>query len=231
MRSPRIAVALALALPAAASVSFTVALPLAFPQPVSGQAEGLSRAEGWLVRTDRPEQDAAAVRLVDMPPGWHVTTGPAAIMWQPDRTVSGAFRVEVETYLFEPQGRREAFGFFVGGRELEGPDQRYLYFLIREGGEFLIKRRRGNDTEVVVDWSPAPSMVSFADRPPDEATAKNILALEAEKDRVRFFLNGEEVAELPRSGLSVDGIVGLRVNHALDLHVSRVDVEPEEDAP
>ncbi len=38
-------------------------------------------------------------------------------------------------------------------------------------------------------------------------------------------MNGEKVASLPRGQLNVDGIVGLRVNHGLDVHVSELSVE------
>jgi hypothetical protein len=184
-----------------------------------------------MVRTDRPGQDPADIDFMDMPPGWHVTTGPAAILWNPSHTASGEFRLEMESYLFDPRGRREGFGVFLGGRDLEGADQEYVYFLLREGNEFLVKRRRGDVTEVVVDWSPAPSMVSYAGKAEDEATAMNVLAVEAGDETVRFLVNGEEVASLPRGSLSLDGVVGLRVNHALNLHVTRLDVETEGDPP
>jgi len=39
-------------------------------------------------------------------------------------------------------------------------------------------------------------------------------------------VNGQEVATLPRADLAVDGVVGIRVNHALNLHVSRLEVTP-----
>ena len=55
---------------------------------------------------------------------------------------------------------------------------------------------------------------------------KNVIAVEARGDRVRFFVNGSEVASVPRSELAVDGQVGLRVNHRLNLHVSRLEVTP-----
>jgi hypothetical protein len=40
-------------------------------------------------------------------------------------------------------------------------------------------------------------------------------------------VNGAEVVTLPRDErLATDGIVGLRINHNLDVHVSGVSVEP-----
>ena len=205
--------------------TLALALTLLVPSAAAhAQEEEAATPEGWHVRTDRPDQDPAAVNFMDMPPGWHVTTGPAAILWNPERTASGAFEVEMEVYLFDPRGRREAFGFFVGGEDLDGPDQRYLYFLLREGDEYLVKRRTGDATEVVVDWSPAPSMNSYAERSEDDATAHNLLSMEAGEETVRFLVYGDEVASLPRAELQLDGVVGLRVNHGLNLHVSRLEV-------
>lgn len=88
-----------------------------------------------------------------MEPGWHVTTGPAVILYDPSRTGTGEFRVEAETNLFDPGERREGYGIFVGGSDLAGDGQRYLYFLLRRDGRFLIKARSGEETRVVRSWT------------------------------------------------------------------------------
>ena len=40
-------------------------------------------------------------------------------------------------------------------------------------------------------------------------------------------MNGAVVTSLPRADLSLDGVVGLRVNHGLNLHVTNLKVDPE----
>ncbi len=202
-----------------------VALVLA-TAPALTQEPDLGRPGQWKTRTDRTGAEATAdLRFVEMPPGWHVTTGPAGILWDPGSRAEGRFRVEMEVYLFDPGPRREAFGLFVGGRDLEGEGQQYLYFLIREGGQFLVKVRDGASTRTIRDWTSTSAAASFADKAEDQATIKNVLRVEARESRVRFFVNGEEVLEVPRGDLPpLAGIVGLRVNHALNLHVSRLDV-------
>lgn len=188
--------------------------------------EELPRPDTWQVRADQPGHAHDDVYFVEMPPGWHITTGPAVILWDPAVTAGDAYSVESEIYLFDPEGRREAFGVFVGGRDLDGPDQEYVYFLIREGGQYLVKRREGTRTATVRDWTSHPAIVSFATKG-DAATAKNVLALDVDAERVRFRVNGEEVVAVPRSELpSLDGVVGMRVNHGLNLHVSRLEVSP-----
>ena len=39
-----------------------------------------------------------------------------------------------------------AYGLFIGGENLEGDDQRYSYFIIRENNQFLVKQRDGGET-------------------------------------------------------------------------------------
>lgn len=180
--------------------------------------------EGWLMRGDRAGADMSQVFFVDMPPGWHITTGPSGIFYHPEMRASGDYRVEMEVYLFDPEGRRESFGFFVGGRQLEGPGQGYLYFLIRDGGEFLVKVRDGEETRTVQNWTPHPAILAYADRDEGGATILNTLALESSGGELRFEVNGEEVASMDAGTLPRDGIVGLRVNHRLNLHVSRLEI-------
>lgn len=189
-------------------------------------AQDLQRPEGWLSRFDRAGSSEADMEMwVSMPPGWHITTGPAGIFWLPGTQGAGAFKAEMEVFLFDPQGRREAFGIFFGGRDLQGDGQSYSYFLLRDGGQFIVKRRSGADTPTLIPWTSHPSVRSFADRG-DDASVKNVLTVEAGLETVRFLVNGQEVATLPRAELAVDGTVGIRVNHALNLHVSRLEVTP-----
>lgn len=189
-------------------------------------APALAFPEGWEVRFDHDGANPDDLYLVAMPPGIHVTTGPATIAYHPDSTATGDFTIESETFLFDPQGRREAFGFFIGGGDLQGPGQRYTYFLLREGGEFLVKTRAGSEMSVVQDWTAHPAIVSFATRPEDAGTAKNVLGLVVSGDELRFSVNGEEVWSGSRDGLATEGVFGLRVNHGLNLHVTTIMAHP-----
>jgi hypothetical protein len=192
--------------------------------PLAGQ--DFERPADWKVRFDRSGQTEADLEsFVEMPPGWHITTGPSGIFWDPGLTASGNFRIEMEVFLFDPGQRREAFGMFFGGSDLEGANQAYTYFLIRNGGESIIKERAGAETPTVQPWTPGEGILSYADRG-DDASVKNVLAVECGSETVRFFVNGDEVGSVARSEIPTDGIVGVRVNHALNLHISRLEVTP-----
>lgn len=184
----------------------------------------------WMVRTDRPvegtvvgaDQETAAIYFVNMTPGWHVTTGPAAILYHPDTRARGQYRLEAKIHLFDPGERLEAFGVFFGGRNLDGDDIRYDYFLLRNSGEFLVKNRRGEATNVISDWSASDHIATFG--PDTEGSVENTLAVEVGDEDVGFYVNGEEVARLARSAVQTAGMAGLRVNHALNLHVESLSV-------
>jgi hypothetical protein len=184
-------------------------------------AETLKPPPGWVVRLDKPDAPGAPLSFVAMPPGWHITTGPAAILYHPDTKASGRFFIESETFYFPSEHPREGFGFFFGGTALDGPGQAYIYFLLRGDGRFLVKRRAGDKTEVLIPWTPDPAIV-----PHDpQKNVRNVLKAVVGADSVDFYANGTKLASLPRKDLAVDGVVGLRINHAINIHVSSLKVE------
>ena len=186
------------------------------------------RPAGWQVRLDRPDRGSPAdVVFADMPPGFHVTTGPAAVLYHPDSTATGSYRLDAEIFLFDPGERREGYGVFFGGQDLDGAGQRYVYFLLRRDGTFLVKTRSGDETATVRDWTAHSAIRAWDTRPAGEATVQNTLAVQVGPTDVAFLVNGTEVTRVPRSELpSTDGVFGLRVNHSLNLHVTSVGATP-----
>ena len=55
---------------------------------------------------------------------------------------------------------------------------------------------------------------------------RNDLAVDVAADSVRFLVNNRQVHAAQRSAIPTDGQVGLRINHALNLHVSRLEITP-----
>lgn len=206
------------------------ALTLLANAPLNAQGHGahgsgplhLTLADGWHARLDRAAD--AGPEFTTMPPGWHVTSGPASILYDPATTARGDYRVESKIFLFDPGERREGFGIFIGGQNLDSDSQRYTYFLLRRDGRFMIKQRDGADTRVVQDWTESAAVRSWENRGEGAVTAENDLAVEVLGDEVVFSVNGQELARLPRSGLDTEGVVGLRVNHGLNLHVGSLEV-------
>ena len=203
------------------------------PDPDTPQGENMDVPEGWEWRLDHPTEDfeliaegdpsKSEVLFVNMTPGWHIATGPALILYHPALTASGTYRARAVYHLFPPAERNEAFGIFVGGQNLDSEDQTYLYFLIRKSGEYLVKLRMGESTVIVEEWTEHSAIVPHTGE--SEGSVENSISVEVGEDSVEFFVNDEMVTSLLRGELPVEGHVGLRVNHALNVHVSDLGVE------
>ena len=200
------------------------------PDPQNPANENNAVPADWMVRLDTPDpeaiigadKDSSDIFFVNMVPGWHVTTGPAAIFYHPENTASGSYEAVLEVHLFDPGERREAFGLILGGQNLNAENQTYDYFLLRNSGEFLIKRRVGEDTELIQDWTPTEAMVRYTES--SESSVLNKLSVQVSETEVAFVVNDETVATLPKESLNTDGIVGMRINHGLNVHVSNLEV-------
>jgi hypothetical protein len=105
--------------------------------------------------------DGAQAKMDVMKPGWHVTTGPATILF--DSTVR--------------------------------------------------------------DWT-AHRAIPVWQRAPNRSSVAYPLIIEATADRITMSVGGATVLDAPRRNLPSDGIIGLRVNHALNLHVEKLVVSP-----
>lgn len=214
-----------LAVLAAAPLAPAVAQDEHAPADHQAMATHEGMPNGWMMRFDRA---AATTDMADfrvMAPGWHVTTqgAGAGIFWQPEMTASGEYSAHVTIHLMKPAEHPEAFGLFVGGEELDAADQSYLYFLVRQDGKFLIKRRNGGDTENVVGWTANDAIPTAS---AEESTAYT-LGIDVGADDVTFSVNGTPVQTLPAADLATDGVVGIRVNHRLDVHVEALEVDAE----
>ena len=179
--------------------------------PLSAQAP-----PNWKWLLDGPD---TAWAFTQMPPGWHVTTGPGAVLYEPSATASGRFAVEMELFLF-PETREAGYGIVLGGQGLDGTTPRYVSFLLRRDGFAAVERREGATTTALVNWIKTDSVPPH----PGSDAPRQVLRVTVEADSVRFFANGGRVAALAREGLVLDGLVGLRVGPGVNVHVSNLDI-------
>ena len=210
-------------LPAAALLA-ALSLPLAAqetPHDADQPAPGGAVPAGWTVRADRG--DASEAKVQTMGKGLHVTTGPAIILYRADKDGSGPFHTLATFTQTKPSKHAEGYGLFVGGKGLDGAGQQYLYFLVRQDGSYLIKRRDGEKTsDVSKGWVPSDAVK----KPDAKGSATNLLEVDNKRDpsRVAFLVNGKEVYATDAKGMGLDGIVGIRQNHNLDVHIEGFDV-------
>jgi hypothetical protein len=174
---------------------------------------------GWAARSDR-DAPIANVKLVKMGEGWHVTLGPAAVLYREADKASGNYRVSAKFTQSKSQ-YPEGYGLVIGGASLGAAAQRYTYFLVRNDGKFIIKRRNGpdkrgeNPSNVTDGWTENAAI----NRAADDGKATNDLAISVSGGKVSFLANGKEVYSTDASKVDTDGVVGLRVNHNLDVQV------------
>jgi hypothetical protein len=188
-------------------------------KPVQG---GGSLPAGWSARTDK-EGQLANVKFVTMEPGYHLTLGPATILYRQKDHAKGPFHTLARFDQMKKLKHSEGYGLFIGGQSLAGKDQKYTYFLVRDDGSYLIKRRDGEaTTDVSKGWTAHPA-VKKGDA---QGHASNLLEIDAKQNpnKVDFKVNGQTVHSADAKNTNIKGIVGLRVNHNLDVHIQDFDL-------
>lgn len=155
-----------------------------------------------------------------MAPGWHITMGPGAVLYDPAERASGRFVVEGELILF-PDASANEYGVFVGGKSLDDEARKeWIAFVVRADGQVAVMRQQGNASSLLVPWrAHAASKVLVPG-----ASAKNYVTVRAEPDSVRFVVNGERAAAFERGALDVDGLFGFRIGKGVNLHITNLDV-------
>jgi hypothetical protein len=185
-------------------------------QPVAG---GGVFPAGW---SARPDPDGGAIdniKVVTMGADYHLTLGTSAIVYRQADSGKGPFHAVATFNQTRPSGEHpEGYGLFFGGRALDGADQRYVYFLVRADGQYLIKRRVGDEVTEVTPWT-AHTAINQLDA---KGQATNLLAIEAKPNaaKVLFTVNGQAVDSMTVTADDMNGVVGVRANHDLDLHLA-----------
>ena len=191
-------------------------------------AGGGTFAAGWHVRTEPNRQTGQPAALDNvkfgaMGDGLHTTVGPAAIYWRDRDTISGTYHVVAKLSQQKNPAHPEAFGIFIGGKNLADSAQAYTYFLVRPiDGMYSIRRRSSYASRptAVVEWT-ASDAVTKADA---SGQAMNELSILVSGGKAKFMVNGKEVYTGDAASLDVNGVVGYRVNHNLDVHLGALGI-------
>ena len=198
------------------------------PDPDRAVAGGGTFPPGWRVRTETNRQTGQPapldnVKFANMGDGLHTTVGPAAIYWRDRDTISGTYHVVAKMTQMKNPAHPEAFGIFIGGKSLADSAQTYTYFLVRPiDGMYSIRRRSSYAARptAVVEWT-ASDAVTKADT---SGKATNELSILVQGGKAKFMVNGKEVYSGDVANLDVNGVVGYRVNHNLDVHLGALGI-------
>lgn len=191
--------------------------------PLAAQAP-----EGWSVRIDRSQNaqdpdDTPNLKFLSERKGFHVTGGPAGTFWNPAHTASGDFTARAIFTLLKPSGHVNYYGLVFGGSDLGGAAQSYIYFLVAQNGTFIVRHRSGEQVMDVQARTPNAAIT----QPGADGQSKNALEVRVAGNTISYVVNGTVVHTTPKTGMTAktDGIVGLRVNHLLDVQVDGFEVQ------
>jgi len=210
----------------AAPPADTSAAPAAAPAASAASADpdrsagGSGVPAGYVGRTDRAGQNIADAKYTVNGSTWEVTTGPAHIVYAAKDSARGTYTATAVIEQLEAPRHPEAYGIFIGGQNLDQPSQRYTYFVVRGGGEYLVRVRDGEQTRTIADWK-ASDAVPKAD---EAGKATYQLTARVGADSVRFLVNDRPVMAVAKSAVPTDGIAGVRINHNLHVRVEPVVV-------
>jgi len=208
-----------------AVVMLTLAAGVAAGQadPDRATAGGGIQVKGWQGRTDRSEQKITDVKFVQMGTGYHLTGGPHAILWSNDAKATGEYtvRARVTKTPKSTSTHEESYGVFIGGSDLNGPKQNYLYCVVFGTGNVMVRHRDAGDTHTLLGKTANAAAAKMGER-----GATDEIAMWVKGGRVGCSVNGTEVFSAAASDMigpgklvSTDGAFGLRASHNLDLHI------------
>lgn len=194
------------------------------PSPAIGQE--LAPPSSWRWVTDAPAQvttggdvSDSTFWFVSMPPGWHITTGPGSLFFDPEYAARERFTVESELILF-PGDSQEEYGVFVGGRDLGEGSASYTAFVLRRDGSVAVVYREAGTDRFIVPWALHDAVMPH----PGDGTVSNVIAVVAGGPDISFRVNGTEVAALSRDMIGVDGMFGFRIGAGMNLHITSLDL-------
>jgi hypothetical protein len=152
-----------------------------------------------------------------------VTSGPAGVFWNPANTTTGDFTASATFILSKPSGHTNYYGLVIGGADLGAATQNYIYFLVAQDGTFIVKHRAGDQVHDVKAATPHEAIR----KPGADGRSTNALEVRVAGNTVSYVVNGTVVHTTPKTGMTAktDGIVGIRVNHQLDVHIDGFTVK------
>jgi hypothetical protein len=187
-------------------------------------AGGGITAKGWQGKADPGNKQGLTVNDSKFAPegsGFHITTGPAGIFWNPENTAKGDFTVKAT--FKEPKqtiNHPHPFGVFIGGSQLDTETPSMLYCVAYRDGTFIVRQFAAGKVNTIVRKTPNDAVMKAAG--PDAEVTQEV-GWNVKGSRADCVINGKvvwgaEKSEIP--GFSSDGQTGIRVSHNSDATVS-----------
>jgi len=191
-------------------------------------AGGGITVKGWQGKEDSGNKQGLTVTDSKFAPegsGFRLTTGPAAIYWNPANTAKGDYTVKAT--FKEPKqsyNHPHPFGVFIGGNKLDSDQQSFVYCVAYRDGTYVIRQFNG-PTATTLARKTAHAAINKASGP--EAEVTNEVGWAVKGNRAECVINGQAVQGFDKTELvgagkleSTDGIYGIRVSHNSDATVT-----------
>ena len=215
-----IAAAIALIVPALAAQGGAQA-----QQESRAVAGGGITVSGWTGKVDASRENGTLTikdgKFAAEGQGFHVTTGPSALYWNPANKASGDYTVSAtfnEPKYMNLNDHPHPYGIAIAGNDLDGDNFSMLYCAAY-----------GNGTSILRGFGPAAFQVggraAVANAAINKAAGPNqpvtqMIALSVKGDKVECAVNGTTVWSVTKAEVvgpgklkSTDGIYGLRFGH------------------
>jgi len=215
---------------------FVSALPAAQEQQDADRkvAGGGVTVKGWQGKADAGNRQGLTVndaRFASEGSGIRLTTGPAALYWNPANTGAGDYTVQATfTEAKQTYNHPHPFGVFIGGANLDSDAQNALYCAAYRNGTYIIRMFSAGKRVDVVGRPTAHDAVKKAATPETEVVQE--VGWQVKGDSVACLINGTAVwtgtkADVTGPGKlsSTDGIAGIRVSHNSDAVVTNFAVK------
>jgi len=189
----------------------------------------LTTPTDWKWRQNEPAPLASGMKMgpgewafVQMPPGWHVTTGPAVLLYPAaNGDVAGNYSLESEIFLFPGESAQE-YGVFLGGHQIDGTAApEYSAFVLRRDGQAAVLRRGPGQSALAATWQRHEAIV--AGKPGDEPV-KNVIRVDVEPQLATLWVNGSKVLTVPRGDIRTEGRIGFSIGKDMNLHITSLNV-------
>jgi len=196
-----------------------VVLMAVFALPIAAQVPG-----GWKVRVDgSPSATAPDAKFMKVDKGVHVTGGPAGIFFDPAHTAMGNYTLKATFTLMKPGDKATPYGLVFGANDVEGGTPSYVYFTIAQDGSFQVRQRTGDKVNEV-----SRSIHVAIQKPDASGKSMNTLEVQVAPTAITYLVNGTVVDASPilvGPTSKTSGIVGFRIDDALDVQVEGLEVK------
>ena len=192
-------------------------------------AGGGVTVKGWQGKEDAGNKQGLTVADSKFAPegkGFRLTTGPAALYWNPANAGKGDYSVKATfTEPKQTYNHPHPFGVFIGGAGLDSATPQALYCAAYRNGTFIIRGFSGGKRFDVVA-KPTPNAAVKTAASPDAEVVQEV-SWNVRGDKLECVVNGTAVwsgtkADVTGEGklASTDGVAGIRVSHNSDAMVT-----------